>query len=97
MPENRRWLCVYLPVLILAGVVLYVVSDLIMKQLALHTLKTKMAALPDLPTTAAAVRGPGPPEVRMPPPPMMHVPLDVMTANSSLHSYVLNPLSGPPK
>lgn len=46
-----RWLTFYLPILVVVGFLLYILSELFMKHLALRTIQQHLAALPEVPTT----------------------------------------------
>lgn len=96
-----RWITIYVPLFVLGVVVLYILSDIIMKHLALKTIRSKMACLPEFPT-ATASPPPALPQVS-PGAPMVHVPSHHMPPaatmtqpdgfSSSLHSFVLPPLT----
>ena len=82
----HRWLTYYLPCLILLGFLLYVLSELFMKHLALRTIQQHLSGLPETP--AAAVRiaeNPAPQPVLNPG--LLQAPS--IRSTGSLHSYVL--------
>ena len=63
----RRWLCFYLPTLLVVFFVLYLVVELLLKRCALTSFQQEMERLPDVPTMlppapAAGPRGPPPSE-----------------------------------
>jgi hypothetical protein len=55
-----RWLFVYIPVCVLAGLLLYVVCELTMKQLAWRNLQRQVALLPENPINLPAAAPPAP-------------------------------------
>lgn len=93
-----RWLTFYIPIIVVAGFVLYILSELFMKHLALRTIQHHLASLPEVPpslpggvpptrttaTPAATFSPPGGAITMTPSPPT------ALTASESLHSYVLN-------
>ena len=96
-----RWLTVYLPLLVVAGFILYVLSEIVMKHLAFRTIQQHLAHLPEVPTalptlstTAAAMASPLPHNFQttnnVALPPLRLPSFQIPTASESLHSYVLN-------
>ena len=66
----QRWILVYFPLLVLIIIVLYITAELLMKQLAVRSLKHTLMALPERPTIGSpSVRADRPPSLALPPAP----------------------------
>lgn len=90
---TSRWLTVYLPVLLIVGILLYIACEVIMKVLAMRTVHSLARDLPEHPqplklTQTPAFQTPMMPAVIPPPPMMPPKPPRAMSINS-LRSFVL--------
>ena len=66
----QRWILVYIPLLVLIIIVLYITAELLMKQLAVRSLKHTLMALPERPTVGSqSARTDRPPSPALPPAP----------------------------
>jgi hypothetical protein len=91
-PRLRRWLLVYLPLVLLVGTVLYVLCELAMKHLAVRSLHSQLLALPERPPVAPAATMLPPPAVPRPPaaPFFPTIELHSVSTNHGLQPMELN-------